>query len=158
MGAELTLAQSRRGSQMTHRAGTPPAADTEIAPIRECLRRVTSLRFSKDTLEAALEQLGDDIGARIVIRGSDLQAEGITKNQSFAIDIQEKPAEEILIEILRLANPDKTAENAADERQKLVYVISRSGEKAAQQIVVTTRSAVVRRGEALPAAFTTNGP
>ena len=87
------------------------------------LAKVTSLKFAKDTLEAALEQLSQDIGVPIVIRGPDLQADGITKNQSFGIDISDKPAEEILVEILRLANPDKTATGPNDARQKLVYII-----------------------------------
>jgi hypothetical protein len=158
MGAELTLAESPRGSGAIARANRPSAADAEAASLRKRLRRVTSLRFSKDTMEAALEQLSEAIGARIVILGADLQADGITKNQSFAIDIQQRPAEEILIEILRLANPDKTAKNPADERQKLVYVILPGGTNAAEQIVVTTRSAAARRGDALPAVFTANGP
>ena len=116
------------------------------------MSKVTSLRFAKDTLEAALEQLSQDIGVPIVIRGPDLQAEGITKNQSFGIDISDKPAEEILVQILRLANPDKAATGPADPRQKLVYVVEQTADKT-EQIVVTTRAgAKVRRIE-LPAAF-----
>ena len=91
--------------------------------MKDRLAKVTSLKFAKDTLEAALEQLSQDIGVPIVIRGPDLQADGITKNQSFGIDISDKPAEEILVEILRLANPDKTATGPHDARQKLVYII-----------------------------------
>lgn len=152
--AELTLAE------------VPPAADmassremsmAETRPVtvnvRERLKRRTSLRFPRDTLEAALEQLGQDIGVTIRIRGSDLQAEGITKNQSFGIDIQDKSAEEILVEILRLANPDKSATSAADARQKLVYVISRPDTAKEEEIVVTTRAAAIARGEDLPETF-----
>ena len=116
------------------------------------MAKVTSLRFAKDTLEAALEQLSQDIGVPIVIRGPDLQADGITKNQSFGIDISNKPAEEILVQILRLANPDKEATGPDDPRQKLVYVIEQTPDKT-EQIVVTTRTRAKDRHNELPAAF-----
>ena len=57
--------------------------------------------------------LFEDIGIKYEILGSDMQLEGITKNQSFGLDEHDKPAEEILQKIMRLANPDG----------KLVYVI-----------------------------------
>jgi hypothetical protein len=86
-----------------------------------------------------------------------LQADGITKNQQFGIDVENKPAEEILIEVLRLANPDKTAISASDEKQKLVYVMER-GKDGGEQIVVTTRAAAMARGDELPAAFVAAAP
>ena len=111
----------------------------------------------EDTLEAALDQLSQDIGAPIVIRGPDLQADGITKNQSFGIDIANKPAEEILVEILHLANPDKTSPGTHDPRQKLVYIIERKPDKT-EQIVVTTRARAAERHDELPAAFRAKKP
>jgi hypothetical protein len=108
-------------------------------------------------LEAALEQLSKDVGVEIVIRGPDLQADGITKNQQFDIAIENKTAKDILVEILRLANPDKTATSPSDERQKLVYVIER-GADGKEQIVVTTRAAAAGRGDELPAVFRMEKP
>jgi hypothetical protein len=158
-GAELTLAESPPPSRTVAEATAPSAsAAMETEGARERLRRVTSLRFGRDTLEAALEQLAQDIGVAIVIRGADLQAEGITKNQSFAIDLANRPAEEILVEILRLANPDKTATGLDDERQKLVYVISPAVPGETEQIVVTTRAAAAERGDELPPVFTPKRP
>jgi hypothetical protein len=58
-----------------------------------------------------------------------------------------RTAAEILVEILRRANPDKLAAGPADPRQKLVYVV---GPKA---IFITTRAAAADRGERLPAVF-----
>ena len=156
MAAELTLAE-------------PPGGATQVAAGDACSRcagagddtrractigmsKVTSLRFAKDTLEAALEQLSQDIGVPIVIRGPDLQADGITKNQSFGIDLSNKPAEEILVQILRLANPDKEATGPDDVRQKLVYIIEQKPDKT-EQIVVTTRARAKERHNELPAAF-----
>ena len=117
----------------------------------EKLQRVTSLSFSKETLERALELLADDLEVEIKITGRDLQLEGITKNQSFGIELREKPAAEILLAIVQLANPDRTATGPADDNQKLVYVVDR----ASGAIVVTTRAAATRRGDQLPEVFLT---
>jgi hypothetical protein len=146
MAAELTLAE-------------PPGNATQVAGVasvalslHDRLAKVTSLKFAKDTLEAALQQLSQDIDVPIVIRGPDLQSEGITKNQSFGIDLENKPAEEILVQILRLANPDKSATGPADPRQKLVYVVEQKSDKT-EQIVVTTRGRAKDRKKELPTAF-----
>jgi hypothetical protein len=156
MAAELTLAEPPGSATQVAAGGTPPAA-TNLASLHERMSKVTSLRFAKDTLEAALEQLSQDIGVPIVIRGPDLQADGITKNQSFGIDVSDKPAEAILVQILRLANPDKEATGPGDRRQKLVYIIEQGPDKT-EQIVVTTRARAKERRNELPAAFRTAKP
>jgi hypothetical protein len=147
MGAELVLAEAFRGA-------VPDSRPAEAgSPVAEQLRRRTSLKFSRDTLETALRMLGDDVGVTIVIRGPDLQLDGITKNQSFGIDVADRPAEEILVEILRLANPDKLATGPADRRQKLVYVVGDESPGGPEVVFVTTRTRAAERGETLPAAF-----
>jgi hypothetical protein len=147
MAAELTLAE-------------PPGSAIQVAgcaaatasSLHDRLAKVTSLKFAKDTLEAALDQLSQDIGVPIVIHGPDLQSEGITKNQSFGIDLENKPAEEILVQILRLANSDKSATGPADPRQKLLYVVEQTPDKT-EQIVVTTRARAKEHKKQLPPAF-----
>jgi hypothetical protein len=71
--------------------------------------------------------------------------------------MEDKPAQEILVEILRLANPDKTAKSLSDGKQKLVYVV-RTGDDGRERIVVTTRAAASARGEELPKSFTSDSP
>jgi hypothetical protein len=147
MGSEIALAETHAGAEMApSTAGRPPQSASER------LAKITSLSFARDTLESALAVLADDVGVPIEIRGQDLQVEGITKNQSFAIDLAQRPAREILVGILRLANPDKTATGAADPRQKLVYVIEDDAD-GTERIVVTTRKAAADRGDELPDAF-----
>ncbi len=158
MGAELTLAEQPGAARMVAEATAPSQALNEApVSVQENLKRTISLRFARDTLEAALAQLSQDMGVAIVIRGPDLESDGITKNQSFGIDLANKPAEDVLIEILRLANPDKTASGPNDVKQKLVYVIG-IGDDGKEQIIVTTRAAAASRGEALPAAFQVANP
>jgi hypothetical protein len=154
LAAELTLAEPPAASPIASTGPTSENPASETKSVHERLQQPTSLRFPRDTLEAALNVLAQDIGVEIVIRGPDLQADGITKNQSFGIDVADKPAEEILVEILRLANPDKTATGPGDEKQKLVYVIQ-PGETGDEQIIITTRAAASARGDKLPTAFTT---
>jgi hypothetical protein len=154
LGAELTLAESM-GTGIT--AGESPSALADSRIVAERLKRRTSLRLAHDTLEAALEILSQDLGININIIGGDLAAEGITKNQSLSMEINDRPAEEILVEILRMANPDKTPTTPADERQKLVYVIS-PGTGGAATISITTRAGAVERGESLPKVFQRERP
>jgi hypothetical protein len=153
MGTELTLAESI-GAMRSHTVAAATARSESVTTdsVSERLKRNTTLSFSRDTLEAALDQLSRDIGVDIVIAGADLQADGITKNQSFGINQSNRPAEEILVAILRLANPDKSATGPEDPRQKLVYVIAQESGKDGQ-IVITTRTGAAARGDELPAVF-----
>ena len=138
LAAELALEQVERvaGGQAV---ATTAAADGK-APAGgavEALAKPISLVFVKDTLEKSMQMIADEIGVEVEILGSDLQLEGITKNQSFGLDEQDKPAASILRTILAKANPDG----------KLVYVIRKTD--AGERIEITTRAAVEKRGDTL---------
>jgi len=145
MGAELAIAE---GQGRGERGGVSPLAEASSpGSIGERLKKKTSLRFAREELEAALKMLAQDVGVEIIIRGQDLQLDGITRNQLFGIDMADRRAEEILVEILRRANPDKLAAGPADPRQKLVYVVG------PEAIFITTRAGAAGRGEQLPPVF-----
>jgi hypothetical protein len=131
------------------RLSVPEAPTSEPGPLTlaEKLAASTTFSFSKETLENALKTLSEQLEIEVLIAGRELQLEGITKNQTLAVDLRDRPAVEILVELLRRANPDKEATGPADPRQKLVYVIQEG------RIVVTTRSAAVRDGLELPKVF-----
>lgn len=151
MAGELLLAE-RFSDGGTMPATTGNASST--TSLEDKLAKRTNLSFARDTLEMAVNLLAADIGAEIVILGGDLQLEGITKNQSFGLDEQDRPASEILIAILRLANPDKTTTSPADPKQKLVYVIgTKPGTSDDPVIFVTTRAQAEKRGDKIPAVF-----
>jgi hypothetical protein len=147
MGAELLLTQQGSAAALASEA----VADAP-STIAERLAASTTLSFPKDTLQRALELLAEDLGVPIVVEGNELRAEGITQNQTLSIDKRDRPAAEILVEILRRANPDKQAEDPADPRQKLVYVVE-AGDAAGGRIIVTTRVGAQRRGLPLPPVF-----
>ncbi len=149
MAAELLLTQPHDEATAAIGRATPKSPLT----LEERLAKITSLTFSKDSLERALEMLAEDAGLEIILQGADLQLDGITKNQSLALDLRDHPAGEILVEILVRANPDRTATGPTDARQKLVYVIEPSPAGGAGRIIVTTRAAAEKRNERLPDAF-----
>jgi hypothetical protein len=152
MASELLLTQPH--------AHDDDAATGQSQPLTldEKLARKTSLVFSKDSLERALEMLAEDTGLDIAIQGADLQLDGITKNQTLALDLRDRPASEILVEILRRANPDRAAAGPGDPRQKLVYVVEPDQAGAPGRIIVTTRTAAEKRGLRLPDAFLLKKP
>ncbi len=147
-GHNLVMATELLLNSATSRDATA-AVDTSAKPLAmtQRLQRVTSLVFPKETLQKALEILAEDLGVPLNIAGRDLQLEGITKNQSFGLELRNRPAAEILLAVLLKANPDRTASGPSDVKQKLVYVVRDA------EVVVTTRSAARRRGEKLPAVF-----
>ncbi|MFM7035192.1 MAG: serine/threonine protein kinase [Planctomycetia bacterium] len=144
LAAELALAQA--GAPGATAAAAPPPAAGGGEGARQKLQKKTSLSFKSDTLEQSIKLLEEDIGLRIEILGGDLKLDGITKNNSFALDENDKPAEEILRVILLKANPDG----------KLVYVIRGAGE--GDSVVVTTRAQAAERGDTLPPVFESTAP
>jgi hypothetical protein len=134
LGAELALFAQPPAPAAT--AG-PTAAPRSAA---EALAAKVSLSIPRDSLERVLELLGSEMGIAIVIRGADLQREGITKNQQLAIDERDQPAALVLDKVLALANADG----------KLVYVIE-PGPDGRETLFITTRAAAEKGEERRPA-------
>jgi len=126
--------------------GTPAsAAAASVAPpqtLAQRLQRPVDIAFARDTLETAIQLLAEESGIPMEIAGGDLELEGITKNQSFGLEQRGVPAERVLLTILQ-----KSDGGAG----KLVYVVRQA--EGQEQLVVTTRKAAEKRGEALPAVF-----
>lgn len=139
LAAELALEQTPRagGTSVAVTAAGGAGSTVKPAGALAALGKSMSLVFVKDTLEKSIQMIADEIGVEIEILGSDLQLEGITKNQSFGLDEKAKPAAAILAAILAKANPDG----------KLVYVIRKTD--AGERIEITTRAAVEKRGDTL---------
>jgi hypothetical protein len=135
LATELVLAQSPRGAAGPATAAGPPAADDALGR----LQRKITLTFAKDTLEKTIQMISDEIGVPMDILGPDLQLEGITKNQSFGLDETDKTAEAVLRVVLAKANPEG----------KLVFVVRKKDGQ--ETIEITTRAAVQKRGDPLPA-------
>lgn len=129
LAAELALAQGG--------AAAPPAGGEAVVAggAAARLQAQMTLVFAKETLEKSIQLIAEEIGVPMEIRGPDLQLEGITKNQSFALEERGKPAEAILRTILARADP----------AGRLVYVIRKQGDT--ESIDITTKAAAAARGE-----------
>jgi serine/threonine-protein kinase len=140
LAAELALAQTpgaavaMAGPAAFAADGAPPGPTGALGKLEQKI----TLVFAKDTLEKSIQMIADEIGTPMDIIGPDLQLEGITKNQSFGLEARDKPAREVLLEILAKANPDG----------KLVSIVRQ--QDGVETILVTTRAAVEKRGDQLP--------
>jgi serine/threonine protein kinase len=138
LATELALAQTPGATVALAGPATPAAGPAAPADAFGKLEQKITLVFAKDTLEKSIQMISDEIGAPMDIIGPDLQLEGITKNQSFGLEARDKPAREVLLEILAKANTDG----------KLVFIVRQ--EDGVETILVTTRAAVEKRGDKLP--------
>ena len=91
---------------------------------------------------------------KIRIIGSDLQLMGITQNQQVRDFKQANvPLRQVLTELVRRANPDKTATGANDEKQALIWVVvDDAAKEGVKEILITTRESAAGKYE-LPTEF-----
>jgi len=130
--------------------GPKPAADPAagLTGAEAKIKKPMSLTFDRNNLEVTMQLIAEEIGVPIEILGTDLQLEGITKNQSFGLDEKTQPADQILRTIMKKANPDG----------KLVYVIKPKMPGGEDMIFITTRAAVEKRKDKLPAELVIAAP
>lgn len=126
----------------------PAAAGPALAGVEAAIKKPMSLTFDRNNLEVTMQLIAEEIGVPIEILGTDLQLEGITKNQSFGLDEKTQPADQILRTIMKKANPDG----------KLVYVIKPKTPGGPDMIFITTRAAVEKRKDKLPAELVIAAP
>ena len=146
LAAELALEQSPGavGGLANSSAATPKKEGDSSKAAQGALQKLQkkiSLTFARDTLEKSVQMLSEETGTAIEIQGPDLQLEGITKNQSFALEERDQTADAILRKILAKSNTDG----------KLVYVVRTKD--GVESIDITTRAAVAKRGDKLPPGF-----
>ena len=105
-------------------------------------------------------EIKDDLGKlpfefNIRLIGSDLEKDGITKNQRPSeLVIEQKSIAEILTSIMMAANPSKDITGPSDPMCKLIWVVSDDPENPGQKaILITTRAAAAAKSYQLPPAF-----
>lgn len=138
----LALLETPGAAPSVATAGGGPLPPARPAAAQQLEKRMP-LSFPRNTLERALEMVSEEIGVPIIILGTDLQVEGITKNQSFGMDEAEQPARDILRKILAKADP----------AGRLLYVIKPREEDGQEVLYVTTRAAAEKRRDPLPPEF-----
>ena len=129
--------------------------------IEELLNRKMSVTFEQESLEFAIDNIvmaferelpsGSKL-PNIRIIGGDLQLMGITQNQQVRDFKQANvPLRQVLTQLLRLANPDKTATGPKDEKQVLIWVVEDDATKpGTKEILITTRNSAKDKYEVPP--------
>jgi serine/threonine-protein kinase len=165
LGTELTLATAPGAAQV---AATGPGASGAYngpATLEEAMEKIVvkDFSFAQHSLERAVELLQDELKAgtagasfeaRIRILGTDLQLEGITRNQSVRDFMQQnKSAADILTAMVMKANPVTTVKEPTETDQKLVWLVGKDPDDGKPSVLVTTRSSAEKRKDKLPAVF-----
>jgi eukaryotic-like serine/threonine-protein kinase len=148
LGGELALAYNGIGAGAMGSGTTPVATNQQPQAlgdsVEDKIKKTISFSFDREALDKTMVLFGEEIGVPVEILGTDLQLEGITKNQSINnLNMKDQPANEVLKKILMLANPDG----------KLVYIIKPKNPGEKDMLFITTRAAVEKRKDKLPADF-----
>lgn len=139
LGTQLAAMETPgSGGGATAVAATPPPAAKTAA---EKLQERATFVSPRGPFDKFAETIGDELGIRVVLVGKDFEAEGITKNQQFDMNEQDKTYAEILKVALLKANP----------AGKLVFVIRQ--EEGAEVIAIVTRKGVEKRNETIHEVF-----
>jgi hypothetical protein len=144
----------------------PAVATTEpdkTLTLDEMLDREMSVSFGQESLEFAIDAIVSDFKRTLPagstlppvrIIGGDLQLMGITQNQQVR-DFSKSgvPLRTVLTDLVRGANPDKTATGPKDPKQALIWVVSDDPDNPGQKVIlITTRQAADGKYE-LPVEF-----
>jgi serine/threonine protein kinase len=158
LGAELVVATAP-GPAVA--AAEPPAGPKTID---EVLAVKTTYTFDSQSLEFAMRDLAIDVQDRIKgspvafeikIIGTDLEKDGITRNQTIRdFKHEDRPVADILTALVMKANPITTVKDPSETNQKLIWVVGPDPDNAAKQIIlITTRAAAATKNYQLPAPF-----
>lgn len=171
LGGELLVASSP-GAAVGPAAPTGPAVATGPKTLDDVLKLKTKMAFDAQSLEFCMRDLAIDAqdvakgspfakgGAQelaIKIIGSDLEKDGITRNQTVRDFSKEGTIAEVLTGLVQKANP-VAGKPANDPEQKLLWVVGPDPDNPAKQmILVTTRAAAATKKYTLPPEFREKG-
>ncbi len=159
LATELAINSAPGGGVVVVASG-PPMPKT----IEEVLESKISISFDQDSLEFSMQNVAAIVKEKypklpfdfeIKILGDDLKIDGITRNQQIR-DFNQKDASvaDVLVALVRKANPVTTVKDPSELDQKLVWVVGPDPADASRQIVlITTRQASENKSYTLPKPF-----
>jgi serine/threonine protein kinase len=136
----------------------------KISTLEQLLQTPITFSVQQQSLEFAMRDLASETNDSnsnmsfqldIRIQGSDLQQEGITRNQQIRqFSQQQVPLADVLTGLVMRANPITTVTSPTESDQKLVWypLPMEPGDERAT-ILITTRAAATQNGYQLPPAF-----
>jgi serine/threonine protein kinase len=162
---ELSIASTPGAAASTGGPTTTPVA-TKPKPqtIEELLNAKIDIGFAQQSLEFAMRDLATaareeypelPFDFQIKVIGTDLQKEGITRNQQIRdINAKQVSVADVLTQFVRKGNPVTTVQNPNEIDQKLVWLVGPDPDDATKKIVlITTRVAAGEKKLTLPAVF-----
>lgn len=137
---------------------------SEPLTVMQMIDHPMSVSFDQESLEFAVTAIRDEfvrslpqgsLPPTITIIGGDLEKMGITQNQQIRnFQMRDKPLRDALSELVRQANPDKSATGLNDEKQSLVWVVDTTAAADKPTILITTRQAIAEKKLTLAKEFT----
>ena len=159
----MALQNPVANSGSTIASPTKPASKPATKSIEEILESKITIGFEQESLEAALQLIAGEVtdsvlaGASITmnINGTAFQKEGITRNQSIrSFKHEGDTLRNILMDLVRRANPVTTVQSPTEQNQKVVWLILEDPDKPGQKkIELTTRTWAVGNNATLPKEF-----
>ena len=142
----------------------PPPPPQGPQTLEELLDARFNLSFDQKSLEFVMRDFAADIRETypslpfpfdIAIIGTDLQLNGITRNQQIAdFKVENETVSQILTKLVRRANPITTVTDPSELDQKLIWVIGPAPDDPNKQVLlITTRDAAKLNNYSLPLAF-----
>lgn len=164
----LTAAWMQRRPQLSvgqelSRSKLPAATAKAGMSIDEILARPIQLSFDQLSLETAMQSIVDEINGslpdgtppiRMEIDGGAFERDGITRNKEVRdFQFQGKPARDVLIDLVRKANPEKVPE-LSQAAQKVLWIEVPDPQRSGQpKIVITTRKGAEAASAMIPKEF-----
>jgi hypothetical protein len=149
--------------QELSRSKLPAATAKAGMSIDEILARPIQLSFDQLSLETAMQSIVDEINGslpdgtppiRMEIDGGAFERDGITRNKEVRdFQFQGKPARDVLIDLVRKANPEKVPE-LSQAAQKVLWIEVPDPQRSGQpKIVITTRKGAEAASAMIPKEF-----
>ncbi len=144
---------------------TAPPTKTTPQTIEALLQEVRTIEIANDDLNIAVDKIVGEIkddypklpfDFQILINGTHLMDDGITKNQRLVdFKVENKPLGDILAAFTFAANTIKTATGPDDPTNLLIWVIQNPdpSDPKKKHVLITTRKAAAREGYKLPQQF-----
>ena len=164
LAAELAIASTPGATP----AGSGASGSKNPTTLMEVLTQSKmSFSFPQQSLEFAIRDVAREVNDNypqlkkplvIKIMGPDLQQDGITRNQQIRdFQVREQTLAQVLTALVMKANPVTTVQEPSQSDQRLVWVTAPDPDPPGKEeiILITTRSAVEKKGYSLPVPFRT---